>query len=233
LVLLAVLVAFGASNLSAAVTPCPASSTLDVLISSFNTLANACSSQDKIFWGFTYTPGPNASAATAVQASLIFQQLAGVDIHGWNFGSNWSQAGVGGALANFTLSFQIEVCPSGDPCAGAVIPGTIINLADAVYAPSSVFTPGPETVTWSNGATVTLTNGSPGPLPPGGNIGLGAGTLGPITVTDNFSGMGDITQTTDRFYETVPPTTPEPATLGLLLSGLGLIGVGYYRRRRS
>ncbi|HYW41250.1 MAG TPA: hypothetical protein VE959_00245 [Bryobacteraceae bacterium] len=208
--LVAVLAAFGASNLSAAVVPCPASATLDVLISSFNSLANACSSQDKIYWGFSYTGlGPNASLPTAVQGSLIFQQLLGVAIHGWNFGSNWSQSGVGGALANFNLSFSIEVCPSGDPCFGAVTPGVMITQADAVYAPSSVFMPGPETVTWSNGASVTLTSGSPGPLPPGGNIGLGLGTLGPITVTDSFSGTGDITQTTDRFYETLGP---EPAT---------------------
>jgi len=214
----------GSSSLSAAIVPCPTTSTLDVLIATFNSLANACQSQDKLFWNFNYTPGGNSPAASGVGASLIFQAGTGVDIHGWNFSATWSQAGA--TLANFSLGYAIEVVPG--------TAGTLINLADAVYAPTTVSPAGPETVNWSNGASTTLTNGSPGPLPAGGNIGLGAGILGPISVTANFSGTGTITQTTLRFYETVPVNPiPEPASIMLFGAGLSVLGLVRRRRRQS
>ncbi len=80
-------------------------------------------------------------------------------------------------------------------------------------------------MTWNNGATVTLTSGSPGPLPPSGNIGFNG--VGPITVTANFSGTGAITQTTLRFYES--RAVPEPGLL--LLLGSGLVVVFGFRRK--
>ena len=234
-----VVLALSAGSLSAAVVQCPAQSDLATLIATFTTLDNACFSQDKLFWNFSYTPGTNAPAAGDVSMSLIANPLpGGVDIHGWNLGGAnniWAQGAPG--TADFLFSFTIEVCPASVPeCAGNVAPGTVITGADAVYAPVSTFLPGPETVTWSNGGSATLTSGSPGALPPGGDIGLGgAGTLGPITVTANFSGTGAITQTTLRFYETVPqppPGVPEPATVAMMFGGLGLIGLGCFKRTR-
>ena len=144
-----IVIALTAGQLSAAVLACPTSTDLGTLIASFNSLANACFSQDKLFWNFSYTPGPAAPAASGVTSSLIFQQGNGIDIHGWNFSSVWSQSVTTSALASFTLSYTIEVCPtSGQPCSPNVVPGTLINLADAVYAPSAVFTPGPEMNGW-------------------------------------------------------------------------------------
>ena len=210
---------------SAAVIPCPTTTTLDVLVG-FNSPANGCFSQDVLFWGFNYTPAGNATTASGVSANLVFQN-GGVNVHGWNFSDSWSQSG--SSLANFTLGFSIEVCPSGQPCTGNVAPGTVIDAADAIYAPVSVFPPGKADIDWSNGATVTITNVSPGPLPSNGNIGLGAGTVGPITVAETFSGTGAITQTSLRFYTNNAPI-PEPTTLGLL--GMGLIGFGGLARLR-
>jgi hypothetical protein len=213
-------------NLSAAVLPCPSNTDLGTLIASFNSLANACQSQDKLFWNFSYTNlGTQAPTAANVQAGVIFQPGVGVDIHGWNFSAVWSQAGNSTNLANFTLSYTIEIVPG--------TPNTQITSADAVYAPSSQAPPGPETVTWSAGtpSTQVLTSASPGPLPPTGLGGLPANFQGPITVTANFSGTGAITQTTLRFYETTLSAVPEPATM--LLCGLGFLGLGIIRHRRK
>ncbi|MBZ5594201.1 MAG: hypothetical protein LAP39_18315 [Acidobacteriia bacterium] len=222
-----------AGNVSGATVACPSSSTLAALVTSFNSLSNACFSQDVMFWGFTYTSGASAPAASSVTSGLIGLSVPGLDIHGWNFDSTWAQGGVS-SLADFTLSYTMEVCPtSGQPCSGNVIPGIAITGADATYAPVSVFPPGSETVDWSNGAVVTLTNGSPGALPSNGNIGLGPGFSGPITVTATFSGTGAITQTSLRFYETLGTASavPEPGYTGFLLGGLILLGVVVYQRK--
>jgi len=83
--------------------PCPASTTLNVLIG-FG--AVGCDSQDKTFSNFSYTPS-NAAAdpATAINALLIFQ--AGVqDIHGWTF---THAAPVTQWLSPFTLAYTIAV----------------------------------------------------------------------------------------------------------------------------
>jgi hypothetical protein len=221
------LFALSAGNLLASQIACPTATTFDVLAAqTAGGIANACTNQDKLFWNFVYTPTGIAGAASTVTAGLISQTVGNLDIHGWNFGSsNWVQ-GSGGA-AGFTIGYTIEVCPAGSACVGAVVPGTLITGADAVYAPVSTFTAGNETVTWSNGANVTLTSGSPGPQPSTGNIGFSG--VGPISVSAVFTGTGAITQTTLRFYETVPNGTPEPVTMALM--GSSLLGLGLLRLR--
>src|ERR1035441_5980420 len=85
------LLAFSVRNLSASQIQCPTTNnTFDQLLA-FNSEANGCYSQDKLFWGFTYTPTGTDGAASTVNTQLIFTSLASGDIHGWNFGSNdWS-----------------------------------------------------------------------------------------------------------------------------------------------
>lgn len=222
--LVAVFVALPVANVWAVPTPAPASATLQDLINiTAGGAANGIFSQDKLFYNFTYTTpaGSSAGPASNVFASLIFQSASfpetGVDIHGWNFSSSqWAQ--IGATPAEFTLGFTIQVFDN-------VNPGAKITGADATYAPVSVVPTGFEIVNWSNGATVTLTSGSPGPLPSNGNIGFN--DIGPITASAHFLGTGAITQTSLRFYETItPPPVPVPPTVLLLGSGLlGLIGV--------
>jgi len=223
---MAILLAFG--SLSASVISCPTSTTFDVL-ESFNSASNACFSQDKLFWGFNYVPGTGAPAASQVTSDLIFQTSPALDVHGWNFGANWIQTGA--SLANFVLSFTTEVCPlSESACAANVLPGESISGADATYAPVSVLPAGNETVSWSNGALVTLTDGSPGPLPSNGDIGLPPGFQGPITVMADFSGTGGVTQTSLRFFETVV-ATPEPSFLGFTVIAFVLIAITRLRKK--
>ncbi len=96
-------------TLAAAQTAAPSSTTLNQLIATANSEANAVFSQDKLFWGFSYTPTGSAGAASSVSADLIFQTQPGLDIHGWNFSSsNWVQGAAG--PAGFTLSYTMEVC---------------------------------------------------------------------------------------------------------------------------
>src|ERR1017187_206742 len=210
------LLAFSVRNLSASQIQCPTTnSTFDQLLA-FNSEANGCYSQDKLFWGFTYPPTGTDGAASTVNAQLIFTSLASGDIHGWNFGSNdWSDP--------YTIGYTIEVCPPTSACAGNVAAGTEIRATDAAYAPT-FGTVGTETVTYTGGYTNTFV------LTPGNayeGAAFGFYTLGPITVMGQFAGDGDVTQTTLRFYE---GSVPEPMTL--LLVGGGLLGVGLLSSKR-
>lgn len=216
---------FAGGIMSAAPIPCPVTDNLQDLISMFPNSGTSCFSQDKLFWGFSYTPGGNAPAAGQVQSTLIFQTSPAIDIHGWSFTGDWEQAGR--FLSNFTLAYSMQVCNVA-PCLGNVSPGELITAADAIYAPSALTGAGSETVNWSNGASTTLTSSSPGPLPVGADIGFSGG--GPITVTAAFSGSGTITGTSLRFYESA---VPEPATLGVLFGGLALIAMIFVHRRHN
>jgi hypothetical protein len=216
------LLTLGISGARADIIACPGMTTLSYLVT-LNTPENACYSQDKLFWDFSYDPGPGAPGASDVNATLIFQPAGAFDIHGWNFAATWAQNAAG--LANFELGYSIQVCATG-VCAGP--PGANIFAADATYAPSA-FGAGDQTVLWSTGTGATLTQGSPGALPVAANIGLPpGGTTAPISVTANFSGTGAITGTNLRFYQHV---VPEPEPVGIVVAGLALLMIAAIRPR--
>jgi hypothetical protein len=152
------LLALTAGNLSATQVFCPLTNvTFDQLVQ-YDSVADACAIQDKLFWGFTYTPTGLTEPATGVNASAIFQAgPSSQDVHGWNFSSSmWTQP--------FTISYNMEVCPVGSICANQVITGLIILAGDASYAPTLFGATGNETVTFTypTGLTsLTLTKGVP------------------------------------------------------------------------
>lgn len=96
-------------TMSATITQCPTSTTLAALIALGQGVENACQSQDKLFYNFSYTPLGDAGN---VNATLIFAASATPpigDLHGWIF-----THATGTWTSGFTLSYVIQVA-AGNP----------------------------------------------------------------------------------------------------------------------
>jgi len=96
------LIGFAAAAVLSAQSPCPTRGTLQVLIDLNAT--GGCTSQDKLFSNFAYTPAQGDVPAADINVNLVIQ--TGIqDIHGWSFvpTNAWS--------LGFTLSYDISVLP--------------------------------------------------------------------------------------------------------------------------
>lgn len=80
---------------------CPTSSTLQVLI---DLGAGGCTSQDKLFNNFAYTPPAGGVPATEINVNLVLQTGTS-DVHGWSFVPTTAW------VLGWTLSYDISVLP--------------------------------------------------------------------------------------------------------------------------
>jgi hypothetical protein len=204
---------------SAAIVTCPDSTTLANLLVIAGG-GNMCQTQDKIFSNFSYSLG-SADAAN-VTASLVFQQGATADIHGWIF------AHAGNWVSNFTLSYTVSVAP-GNPNTTIIASKDQINTGLIPNGSSNTDTQTPNV----GGAFVISTNGAAA-----GNETFQHSWPAGVTSVDvsNVAVPGEnIVSLENDFVEHVgtPPSVPEPGTITMMLGGIGFVGLGLIRRKRK
>ncbi|HVX67735.1 MAG TPA: PEP-CTERM sorting domain-containing protein [Bryobacteraceae bacterium] len=169
-----------------------------------------CFVQDKLFTGFTYTGG-GAETASDVKVSATLSTLPGIDIHGFTLVPDlvWT--------ADFTVGYTISVMT---PNSGVSIVAALdqINLGPLGNATTAVSTK-------SNGEVYNLNQSA-------------------LTQSSGFSGVNSLSSMTsvtipegsflisleEQYTQTVE-NIPEPGTL-LMITG-GLLGLGFFRRRKS
>jgi hypothetical protein len=217
----------GALSIAAMANPvlCVNDNSLQSYINSYNTFGNACQINDKVFWGFSLTPGPSASGTepTASQIQVqtnLFDGFSNVGIV-FNTGG-WITSN--GAVLDQVISYQV-----------ATISG-FAAIKDATLTITGTLTGNGG----SGNVTETLTPAQLGspigtaiPNPVSVNILFGApvNTLAVSTEVKVVGGVGftdfaHISIVENDFSEIVP----EP--FGFLLTGSGLVLLGLASRRR-
>jgi hypothetical protein len=196
---------------------CPTGASLATLIALPTTGPNAgCQSQDKIFSNFAYSPLTGGVSASNITAGLVFQQVGGTtDIHGWNFIPTVGSWGTG-----FTLSFTISVA-TGNP--GVSIFASKDQIDTGLVPNNIVMTDiqtgvGTLTTTGASTAAETLQVSYPG--------------LQSITTTSTatITGGNGLLSLEQEWFENIASSTPEPAAMFLV--GTGLLGLSLLRRRK-
>lgn len=169
-----------------------------------------CFVQDKLFTGFTYTGG-GAETAADVKVAATLSTLPGIDIHGFTFVPDlvWT--------ADFTVGYTISVM---QPNSGVSIVAALdqINLGPLGNATTAVSTKG-------NGQVYDLSAS-------------GLTQSSAFTGVSSLSSMTQVTIPSGAFlisleeqYTQTVESIPEPGTL-LMITG-GLLGLGFFRRRKS
>jgi hypothetical protein len=185
------------------------SKTLDAFVG----LTDGCFDQDKLYTNFTYDPLSSGVADTDVQVAIGTVSLpSGIDQHSVNFQTaGWTSA--------FTLGFDISVLPA----------YPLVNITAVAFD----ITAPPSPVNPVNLSSATMDN-SPDNDPAfqllatalGGDVvfGLLSRSIGVEITGSPFD--GSIQQVSTTFFQSA---IPEPGTM--LTLGIGLVGLGLYRRR--
>jgi len=171
--------------------------------------ANTCTVDDKIFSNFSYVSATGA-AASAVTVGTEFSSLT--QNYGWLFDANFN--------GNFTLSYTVSIDT-------AICASCRINSASEQLRPGQD-PPGTQTISVSEGGLgpVVITNGSFATQSNGMSL------PGLLTLTKTATATNlDSSHTIETFESGVHQSTvPEPMTLSMM--GIGLLGLGFMRRRQ-
>ncbi len=206
-------------------TLCVNNNSLQSYITSYNTFGNACQINDKVFWGFSLTPGPSASGnePTASQIQVqpnLFDGFSNVGIvfnsGGWitSFGTvsdsiiSYNVATISGYAAIKDATLTITGTLTGTGGSGTVTE----TLAPAqLGSPITTTVPDPVSVKILFGAPVNT---------------LAVSTEVKVVGGVGFTDFSHISIVENDFSEIVP----EP--FGFLLTGSGLVLLGLVSRRR-
>ena len=205
------------ASMQASMIPC-ADTTLSALIALGSGTGNGCTVDDKVFNNFSYTPGGGAPVASLVTAQLGVD--TGTLTYGWLFGS------LTGAFAgNFALGFTVAVDP-------AVCPTCTITSTESQQFPGTA-PPGTQAFSIAESAgppTVLLDNLTFGGNTNGSLISPGVTTLTELATSSGIT-LGDPLLNLSMDVRQTMSMVPEPAMLSLM--SIGLLGLGFMRRRRA
>jgi hypothetical protein len=223
LLLLMVLAVFG--GLASANQLCVNDNSLQQYINSYNSLANACQIADKIFWGFSLTPGPSASGGEPAASQIQVQDVPfdGVSNVGIIFNSGgWITSF--GTVLDSVISYQVATA-SGFPAikdATLTITGTLTGSGGSGQV-TETLTPAV--------AGSPLVVSVPSPV----SVNINFTPVGAFTVKDEVKVVGGVGFTDFAHISIVEndfsQVIPEP--YGIALMGSGLLALGLVRRRRA
>lgn len=183
--------------------------------------AGSCEVGDKIFSGFSYTPG--SSDGTAADVDVAGTNSIATETFGLQFTSDLAAAWSTGFTLSFNIAIDQTACLSLYGSGACVITGTQDQMQGGAAGSSDTAA---LSVLHTTGGTVTLnalsTNDETGQI-----LGLNQTTMAD-TFTGTASGSWPITQFGTEVFQTA---VPEPVTFSLM--GIGLLGIGLLRKRLS
>jgi hypothetical protein len=218
-----------AGSIAAANPLCVNDANLASYITNNATYANACQIGDKLFWGFTLTPGPTSIGAEPTAASIQVQTVPGDSLT--NIGIVFNTGG-------WITSDQIPI--------DSIIDYNVATVSgDPLIKDATLAITGQLTGTGGSGQVVETLNpvvaGSPIttnlPTPLVVNIDFSSTKQSSLSVTDEikllggtgFSDVAHVSAIENDFSEAV--ALPEPLTVVLI--GCGLLALGTARRKRA